>query len=589
MKELNMDKIQRNLKVYAVLVLIINILNGLIGIIYVLSQTLLKIWNIFGVVFLVGVLLTMVFTQIVGYYSNKYTQIGHQINIQCYGYLIFLILGCLLMFLSNFIGMNDSFIGNFVLGILIYGSYFGILIYGISLARIVLVSKNKKFFLFSGKNDETSWKLSKKSFKRIKIIRILGIFLFILVLIFGAYTNASILNGIQGGFQMFMIGVFAGQAGLFFGLIFFGASLFIFRAIKIQKRPYHIIKIPVIVIGLTISSICFLPLVTMPQYAQNSDRIFSETFDPFFSGSWEAEIMNSGKSNYFMSSQFALPGYFLGTPNPDCIVKKNVLFLDGTQSNYSVDANAKLYFDAYLPINRGVGLPGENSTLIRIHGGGWTIGDKGLGNVIQMNRYFAAQGYCVFDIQYGLNDGPENMGIPFTPKNVMGNFSLDDMLRHIGEFTKYLELHVDEYGANLNSVFVSGGSAGGQLACATALSIENGSYSNIFSDNFIIKGLIPYYPANNVSMNFAKESKPEWINPEKLVSNQSPPCLIFQGEQDRLIYRARSFENSYLDNSNKEICILTFPYAGHANDLYFPGYYNQVFLYYMERFMFLYH
>ncbi len=46
---------------------------------------------------------------------------------------------------------------------------------------------------------------------------------------------------------------------------------------------------------------------------------------------------------------------------------------------------------------------------------------------------------------------------------------------------------------------------------------------------------------------------------------------------------------TYLDNANEEICVLLFPFAGHANDLYFPGYYNQVFLYYMERFMYLYH
>ena len=34
--------------------------------------------------------------------------------------------------------------------------------------------------------------------------------------------------------------------------------------------------------------------------------------------------------------------------------------------------------------------------------------------------------------------------------------------------------------------------------------------------------------------------------------------------------------------------LLTMPYAGHGSDLYFSGYYNQVFLYYMERFMEIY-
>jgi hypothetical protein len=29
------------------------------------------------------------------------------------------------------------------------------------------------------------------------------------------------------------------------------------------------------------------------------------------------------------------------------------------------------------------------------------------------------------------------------------------------------------------------------------------------------------------------------------------------------------------------------PFGGHASDFYFTGYYNQIFLYYMERFIYL--
>jgi len=44
------------------------------------------------------------------------------------------------------------------------------------------------------------------------------------------------------------------------------------------------------------------------------------------------------------------------------------------------------------------------SALIRIHGGAWVGGDKGFANMMQVNKYFAAQGYTVFDVQYGLTD-----------------------------------------------------------------------------------------------------------------------------------------------------------------------------------------
>ena len=84
-------------------------------------------------------------------------------------------------------------------------------------------------------------------------------------------------------------------------------------------------------------------------------------------------------------------------------------------------------------------LPGANSVIIRIHGGGWTTGDKRIGNMPLMNRYFAAQGYCVFDIQYGLNN---KSGVSFlqgmSSETVRGNYSINDMVRHVGLFCQIL-------------------------------------------------------------------------------------------------------------------------------------------------------
>ena len=213
----------------------------------------------------------------------------------------------------------------------------------------------------------------------------------------------------------------------------------------------------------------------------------------------------------------------------------------------------------------GEGIERKQAGILWIHGGGWTIGDKGLGNVITMNRYFAAQGYCVFDIQYGLTNMTSNLGSIYPPpQNVVGNFTIDDMVRHIGNFTTFLELHSSEYGANLNSVFVSGGSSGGQLTSAVALSIASGNYTHIFSDQMTVKGLIPFYPGNNVSYNFATNSKQEWVNPTMLVNSSSPPCLIFQGEKDGLIVKSRLFKETYITLGRSDCALLTFPFGGHA-------------------------
>ncbi len=253
----------------------------------------------------------------------------------------------------------------------------------------------------------------------------------------------------------------------------------------------------------------------------------------------------------------------------------------------------KLYFDAYLPPNHGIGLPGQNSTIIRIHGGGWTTGDKGLDNMMQMNKYFAAQGYCVFDIQYGLNNESSILAsLKFiTPLNVQGNFSINDMVSQIGSFCQFLTVHQADYGANLSSVFISGGSAGGQLTCATALGIASGNYPSIFGTGITIRGFIPFYPANQGAASVDNNvSDPEFYNPALLVTANSPPCLDYQGSQDGLVNPAISYalQSTYTSHGNSHCAVIELPFGGHGSDLDFSGYYNSFFLYYMERFLYEY-
>jgi acetyl esterase/lipase len=503
------------------------------------------------------------------------------------GYAIYTNIAIFFIFLGNFIGFSENIWSNLGLGILIYGNYFGLFIYGAWMAYLTFSPTTGEKIQGNNTQKVLKPRISRKSKDTLRKILLLGC---VFWLVSGIFIVSSLFFALQGGFSFFAFGIFAGQAGVFFGLSFLSVSTILVQTYRPLKTSLRSIKISIFIIGVLISGSCFVPLLSTPGFTQEADDAFSLVYDPMFSGDWKAEIANAGIDDYLLRTPFSLPGYFLGPTNPECIVISDVLYFDGDISPYAVDDGVKLYFDAYLPPNSGIGLPGENSTLIRIHGGGWGAGDKNLGNMPSMNRYFAAQGYCVFDIQHGLTTSPESMKIPMiTPPNVLGNFSLDDMMRHIGNFTTYLETHVDNFGANLDSTFISGGSAGGQLASATALSITNGAYSDTFSSAITVKGLIPFYPANNVSMDFAQTSRPEWRNPEILVTPTSPPCLIYQGDQDFLIYRALSFQETYVNLGNDRCCVLIFPYAGHASDLYFPGYYNQVFLFYMERFMYLFH
>ncbi len=464
---------------------------------------------------------------------------------------------------------SNTLINNFGSYFMVYGSFFGILLFGMGMACLnIRYGSNPEIW------DRTnqSFSLSKKRIRARKIVKILlkitcylillGGFYFSLVLLFGMYLQDII---------SVILGIFLPMWSIFLSLIVLSTTLLLLKLKDKRKKPkrYHALGI----MGSFLSMILLLPMILAPYSIARSEVNFSSAFG----NDWRNKITPVARS-YFLQTPFSIQGYFLGMAPKECIIKENVLFY--TNETEGIE----LYFDAYMPINKGIGMPGQNSTLIRIHGGAWVLGDKGGMNMMQVNNYFAAQGYVVFDIQYGLKD----IGLPsfLYPENVVGDFNLDDMMRHIGNFTRYISSHASEYGANLDSVFISGGSAGGQLACSTAFGIHSGNYTGIFGNNLTIKGVIPLYPAIERTV---VKGDINFINPQNLINETSPPCLIFQGTQDNLVHPSKSqlIKDAYTRHGNDKCAIIWADLGGHASDMYFPGLYNQMFLYYMERFMFL--
>ncbi|WP_100398887.1 alpha/beta hydrolase family protein [Bacillus sp. FJAT-44742] len=73
-----------------------------------------------------------------------------------------------------------------------------------------------------------------------------------------------------------------------------------------------------------------------------------------------------------------------------------------------------------------------------------------------------------------------------------------------------------------------------------------------------------------------------------MVTGESPLLLLFQGTHDGIVPDevAQKFKEAYLEQSNRQAALIRVPFAGHANDMYFSGYYNQIFMYHMERFLY---
>jgi acetyl esterase/lipase len=410
--------------------------------------------------------------------------------------------------------------------------------------------------------------------RRWKFITYFIIIVLSIILYCGLYLAINLLREQKGG----LIEAIIPEYALYYSLIFLSFGILL---LKILKQKYLVYQFSVIVTTIIEMIVFLLPFVVLPSTMVKAKQDYQQAFGLDF----ESNMVFKGMD--FRQLPFFIPDYFFGAATPGYQLEENIPFYQG---NSGVDKDLKLYFDAYTPMEEVDKLPGNYSVLIRIHGGGWTSGDKGIENFAQMNKYFAAQGYVVFDIQYGLNNGFQWLQLFNVDKGKLGDYSMNDMVRHIGIFIDYLEEHAEEYHANLNSVFISGGSAGGQLTLASGLALASHKYSDLIKSDIKIKGLIPFYPANGLSKLLLIQGEEELLEPELLVNKNSPPSLIYQGTHDGLVdYEiAEQFQEAYIKQGVTTCAILLMPYSGHGSDLYFSGYYNQIFLYYMERFMYQY-
>ncbi len=463
---------------------------------------------------------------------------------------------------------------------LIYGAiyfiYFSSLILGAALAWQNLAAVKAGFPLRQGRRigPRESGRGAKKAVTVLCYIALIG-------------GSASIYFLLAGDRSFFVESVIQCIETILSGYALFHAFILLSVALlllKLQNRPGSAAAVFTGILGLICFNIYLLPLLAMPGTISEAEAEFTRAF-----GSSRPEHDQLAATDYFLNTPFSLPAYFLGLPPGDYRYEKDILFYEGSSG---IDEGLKLSYDVFMPPEGRNDLPGRGTVLIRIHGGAWVTGDKGFANMMQVNKYFAAQGYTVFDLQYGLTDRVKLTALqPLLARNeLVGPFTLDDMVRHLGIFTKYLAEHAAAYDLDLSSVFISGGSAGGQLTTALALAATGGGYPDIISDQLVAKGYIPFYPANRTLFLPVIGGAAEWIDVGLMVDEKSPPCLIYQGSNDGVVpsLTALLFQEKYHAAGNGQCAVLQMQRAGHASDFYFPGYYNQVLIYYMERFMALY-
>ena len=564
---------------FTFLLLILNSFLTLSGLIYLIFPSYNYFWKINGILIIITLLLNFLIFHFIKGKINKQNKLGKRVNVLIYLYYILVIPSLLLMNLGNLlksVTYSNLLKQNISAFLLIGIGFFGILLLG----WIIL------FLSLMGFRSGELWKkeeliLGNQSEKKNEIITIVKGILTILCLLDLVFSFLILLIIVIGGnFKLVGIPVASSQFGIFWTFSILSCTFILIQIFP--KKESYLVFYFILFIGLLMSLITFLPQLSTQYTVNQISKNFDQTFNPLFGGDWQSTI-SPDVEQYFLETPYYFTQYFLGVPPKDCAIIKDILFFNGSESSYEVDKEILLYFDVYMPLNGGIGLPGHNSTLIRFHPGCFEFGDKGIGSNIQMNKYFASQGYIVFDVQYGLRKGNTNF---ITPEYTQGDFSIADIVRHIGNFTHYFVSHANEFGAKLDSVFFSGASAGGQLVCATAWGISSGLYTQTFNPNLTVKGLVPFYPSNGIF-----GASDSFSDPTLMIESNSPPCLIYHGKQDGNVPLeiSENILNRYMSKGNPKCCILSMPFAGHSSEFYFPGNYNQIFLYFMERFMFLFH
>ena len=227
--------------------------------------------------------------------------------------------------------------------------------------------------------------------------------------------------------------------------------------------------------------------------------------------------------------------------------------------------------DVYRHRDRPTGCP----TLIQIHGGGWTIGNKDQqGKPIML--HFASRGWVCFAVNYRL--APRSTW----PAQIV------DVKRAIA----WVKGHAEEYGADPDFIVVTGGSAGGHLSALAALTPNDPEWQPGFENaDTSVQACIPYYGVYDFTRTESRANRAllrllerqvfkkrlreapeefEAASPIARVGADAPAFFVIHGAHDSLVpvVETRRFVEKLRGVSHEPVVYTELPGAQHAFDVF---------------------
>lgn len=281
--------------------------------------------------------------------------------------------------------------------------------------------------------------------------------------------------------------------------------------------------------------------------------------------------------------------YLLGTEHADALamidVQRDVEFATPDGHPLRLDVYQPHYSTQREPLSDSTPRPLSPAVIV-IHGGSWSGGEKS--DFATYDRWLAAGGRVVFDVEYRLADGTQRFPA---------------QLADIKCAIAWVKSRAAQYHVDPERLALLGRSAGGQLALLAAYTANDPTLQpdSCNAQDTSVRAIISFYGPTDLAWDYSHPGRPDVINTPRVFENylggspasapqayaaaspvehvdaKSPPTLFLHGGHDQLV-RAENVERIMpkLTAAGVSVTYVYLPWANHGFDYNFDGWSSQI-------------
>jgi len=224
-----------------------------------------------------------------------------------------------------------------------------------------------------------------------------------------------------------------------------------------------------------------------------------------------------------------------------------------------------LYMDIFFPERYDIAI--SHLAIIFFFGGGWKSGS--IKQFEPYAKYFSEKGMICFLADYRVESRQQTS--PF------------ESLKDAKSAIRFIRKHAGEFHIDTTKIIASGGSAGGQLAAATALIKDFNDATDDLSISCIPDALVLFNPViDNGPGGYGYErigKKYKDFSPIHNIEGGAPPTIIFLGTEDKLIpIETAKYYKTVMEKVESRCDLILYEGEGHGFFKLKPEYFEKTVL-----------